>query len=104
MLTLLVFVVPYYILYLILKDYVLGRRRAIPMAFVLWLVFLYCFWTIGDPFPILTKSSHGIFSIEQVPPTYPARCLSYSHTHISVEAPPSHRLVRIRYIDVTNPH
>jgi len=64
MLTLLVLLIPYYIFYLIVKDYVAGRRMAHPVASVLLIIFLYCFWTIGDPFPILTKS-HGIFSIEQ---------------------------------------
>lgn len=63
-LVLLVFIIPFYIFYLILRDYVSGRRWATPMASGALLIFLYFFWTIGDPFPILTKS-HGIFSIEQ---------------------------------------
>jgi len=37
---------------------------ALPMAAVMLLAFLYGFWTIGDPFPILSKN-HGMFSIEQ---------------------------------------
>jgi hypothetical protein len=34
-------------------------------TFLLWLVFFYFFWKIGDPFPMLSKE-HGIFSIEQL--------------------------------------
>ena len=31
---------------------------------MLWLVFVYFFWKIGDNFPILSQR-HGLFSIEQ---------------------------------------
>jgi len=31
---------------------------------VLWFCYLYCFWRIGDPFPLLSVS-RGIFTIEQ---------------------------------------
>jgi len=31
---------------------------------VIWLVYIYLFWKIGDPFPILSPKQ-GIFSIEQ---------------------------------------
>lgn len=31
----------------------------------MWFIFLYGFWRIGDPFPLLSVS-HGVFTIEQV--------------------------------------
>ncbi|KAH8024381.1 hypothetical protein HPB51_022865 [Rhipicephalus microplus] len=42
------------------------RARLVkPLALGAWLVFVYLFWKIGDPFPILSPK-HGILSIEQV--------------------------------------
>lgn len=35
-----------------------------PLTSVLWLCYLYGFWRIGDPFPLLSVSK-GIFTIEQ---------------------------------------
>ncbi|XP_054168886.1 Golgi pH regulator-like [Oppia nitens] len=35
-----------------------------PLAAIVWLVFMYLFWKVGDPFPILSPK-HGILSIEQ---------------------------------------
>lgn len=35
-----------------------------PLTFVLWFGYLYIFWRIGDPFPLLSVSK-GIFTIEQ---------------------------------------
>lgn len=34
------------------------------MTMILWLGYLYCFWRIGDPFPLLSVN-RGIFTIEQ---------------------------------------
>lgn len=34
------------------------------MTIILWLGYLYCFWRIGDPFPLLSVN-RGIFTIEQ---------------------------------------
>lgn len=34
------------------------------MTFILWLIFIYFFWKIGDNFPILSQR-HGIISMEQ---------------------------------------
>ncbi|VDM85509.1 unnamed protein product, partial [Strongylus vulgaris] len=35
-----------------------------PLTTFLWFVFIYFFWKLGDPFPILS-TKHGIFTIEQ---------------------------------------
>lgn len=32
---------------------------------MVWILFLYGFWRVGDPFPLLSVS-HGVFTIEQV--------------------------------------
>lgn len=36
-----------------------------PLTLTVWFIFLYAFWRIGDPFPLLSVS-HGVFTIEQV--------------------------------------
>lgn len=40
------------------------NRYSTPLTIILWLGYLYCFWRIGDPFPLLSVN-RGIFSIEQ---------------------------------------
>lgn len=35
-----------------------------PLTIFVWLLFLYGFWRVGDPFPLLSVS-HGVFTIEQ---------------------------------------
>lgn len=57
---------PFYIGYLIISNIPFVRRKLLmPLALGAWLVFVYLFWKIGDPFPILSPK-HGILSIEQV--------------------------------------
>lgn len=34
------------------------------LTILIWLIYLYLFWKVGDPFPILNPK-HGILSIEQ---------------------------------------
>ena len=45
---------------------IVPQKQHTRVAFTIaaWLAFLYFFWKIGDPFPILSPK-HGIFSIEQ---------------------------------------
>lgn len=59
--------------------FVVRRKMSIWVSIAIWLVFIYFFWKLGDPFPILNRkhgtvhklwrpSLHwfvGIFSIEQ---------------------------------------
>lgn len=35
-----------------------------PLTLSVWILFLYGFWRVGDPFPLLSVS-HGVFTIEQ---------------------------------------
>lgn len=35
-----------------------------PLTIIIWCVYIYIFWKLGDPFPILSPK-HGILSIEQ---------------------------------------
>ena len=35
-----------------------------PLTIAIWLVYIYLFWKVGDPFPILSPKQ-GILSIEQ---------------------------------------
>ncbi|XP_035690654.1 Golgi pH regulator-like [Branchiostoma floridae] len=65
----LIFLLPFYIAYFIVSNLrfvqSLQRRRLIVWLTVgVWLTFMYFFWKLGDPFPILS-AKHGIFSIEQ---------------------------------------
>lgn len=66
MLFTLTFLLPFYISYFLVRTirFVHRRRIVVLLAGTFWLAFLYMFWKIGNPFPILS-SKHGIFSIEQ---------------------------------------
>lgn len=64
MLTLIVFIIPVYISFLITKLK-FSKHSSILLTSIIYTGFLYFFWKIGDPFPILS-TEHGIFSIEQV--------------------------------------
>ncbi|KAL5019993.1 hypothetical protein ScPMuIL_002885 [Solemya velum] len=60
-------VLPFYIAYFVLSTLRLvpqKRHVQILLTCGAWWAFLYFFWKIGDPFPILSPK-HGIFSIEQ---------------------------------------
>ncbi|XP_071037210.1 Golgi pH regulator isoform X3 [Parasteatoda tepidariorum] len=61
----LIVVLPFYIGYFVLSNIRFVQKKLIkPLTVVSWLVFMYLFWKIGDPFPILSPK-HGILSIEQ---------------------------------------
>lgn len=66
MLFTLIFLLPFYIAYFLVKTlrFIHRRRTVALLAGAFWIAFLYMFWKIGNPFPILS-SKHGIFSIEQ---------------------------------------
>ncbi|XP_068766442.1 Golgi pH regulator B isoform X3 [Struthio camelus] len=64
-LLILVFMVPFYIGYFVVSNIRLLHRQKLLFACVLWLTFMYFFWKLGDPFPILSPK-HGILSIEQL--------------------------------------
>ncbi|KAF2347439.1 Golgi pH regulator conserved domain [Trinorchestia longiramus] len=65
MLLLLVLVIPFYLCYFVLSNSPLVRKRWVkPLSVFTWAGYLFCFWKIGDPFPILSPQ-HGLLSIEQ---------------------------------------
>ncbi|XP_038613716.1 Golgi pH regulator B isoform X1 [Tachyglossus aculeatus] len=64
-LLILVFMVPFYIGYFIVSNIRLLHRQRLLFSWGLWLTFMYFFWKLGDPFPILSPK-HGILSIEQL--------------------------------------
>lgn len=65
MLFMLIFLLPFYMGYFIISNLRFVQRHMIkPLTITTWLVFIYFFWKIGDPFPILNPK-HGILSIEQ---------------------------------------
>ncbi|XP_078258333.1 Golgi pH regulator isoform X2 [Rhinoraja longicauda] len=61
----LIFIVPFYIGYFVVSNIRLLQRKRFLFACVVWLTFMYFFWKLGDPFPILSPK-HGILSIEQL--------------------------------------
>lgn len=62
----LIVLLPFYIGYLIISNIRFVKARVVkPLSLASWLLFVYLFWKIGDPFPILSPK-HGILSIEQV--------------------------------------
>ncbi|XP_036298937.1 Golgi pH regulator isoform X4 [Pipistrellus kuhlii] len=64
-LLILVFLVPFYIGYFIVSNIRLLHKQRLLFSCLLWLTFMYFFWKLGDPFPILSPK-HGILSIEQL--------------------------------------
>lgn len=61
----LIVLLPFYIGYFILSNVRFVQKQFIkPLTVASWLGFMYLFWKIGDPFPILSPK-HGILSIEQ---------------------------------------
>jgi len=65
MLFVVVFLVPFCIAYFVVGNVRLLQRFKMAAAAISWTLFIYFFWKIGDPFPILS-AQHGILSIEQV--------------------------------------
>uniref|UniRef100_A0A9J7XUD8 Golgi pH regulator n=1 Tax=Cyprinus carpio carpio TaxID=630221 RepID=A0A9J7XUD8_CYPCA len=61
----LIFVVPFYIGYFVVSNIRLLQRQRLLFSCVVWFTFMYFFWKLGDPFPILSPK-HGILSIEQL--------------------------------------
>jgi hypothetical protein len=65
MLIMLIFILPFLITYSILSNITFVDRKYLHVFSIAgWLCFMYLFWKIGDPFPILSPK-HGILSIEQ---------------------------------------
>uniref|UniRef100_A0AAF5RXV6 Golgi pH regulator n=1 Tax=Wuchereria bancrofti TaxID=6293 RepID=A0AAF5RXV6_WUCBA len=61
----LIVVLPIYFSFSLFRSITFIRRKWIlPLTVVSWIIFIYFFWKIGDPFPILS-ARHGIFTIEQ---------------------------------------
>lgn len=62
----LVILIPLYMAYMIIQTIpFIQPKLHFPFTIFSWFIFLYFFWKIGDPFPILS-AKHGIFTIEQV--------------------------------------
>ncbi|XP_011336949.1 Golgi pH regulator isoform X1 [Ooceraea biroi] len=57
--------IPFYIAYFIISNIRFVRLHLIrPLTIVVYLFYLYLFWKVGDPFPILSPKK-GLLSIEQ---------------------------------------
>ncbi|KAI6224298.1 hypothetical protein M3Y99_01413500 [Aphelenchoides fujianensis] len=64
-LTILIIFLPLFFFYTLARTArIIPVNYIVPTTFVLWIVFIYFFWKIGDNFPILSQK-HGLLSIEQ---------------------------------------
>lgn len=59
-----IWIIPPYMIFLAVSGYCSRRRTAVLATAVLFAMFLYGFYKIGDPFPIVTDKQHGLLSIE----------------------------------------
>lgn len=57
-------VIPYYIAHSLISNLRHFQRYSTAFTIILWLGFLYCFWRLGDKFPVLSVNI-SMFSIEQ---------------------------------------
>lgn len=65
MLFVVIVLTPFYLIYCILStSRLVSPTFRKPLSFIVWCVYFYLFWKLGDPFPILSPK-HGILSIEQ---------------------------------------
>jgi len=63
MLVCLLFVEPFYQFYLLLSPYLSSRKHRLGLALAFSALFIWAFYKLGDPFPIV-KAHHGLFSVE----------------------------------------
>jgi len=65
MLFMTVVLTPFYIVYFILStSRLVSAKLKKPLTLIIWCIYFYLFWKLGDPFPILSPK-HGVLSIEQ---------------------------------------
>lgn len=58
-------IIPFYIAFSIISNIrIVSKKYVKSLTTLVWFVYLYIFWRIGDPFPLLSVSQ-GIFTIEQ---------------------------------------
>ncbi|XP_014253440.1 Golgi pH regulator isoform X2 [Cimex lectularius] len=61
----LIVAIPYYIgYYIVINIRYVTKQMIKPLTAAIWCIFIYLFWKIGDPFPLLSPKQ-GILSIEQ---------------------------------------
>lgn len=61
MIVALICLLPFYQFYLIISDYGANVRYSFFISAVLFVTYLYIFWKIGDPFPLLNSNSQDRF-------------------------------------------
>nr|CAG4640891.1 EOG090X06XN [Eulimnadia texana] len=67
MLVMVIFIIPFYIGYFVISNLRYARRTFVkPLSLFVCVIYLYLFWKVGDPFPVLsTKRSLRLLSMEQ---------------------------------------
>lgn len=64
MMVLLIIVMPLYMIYLALQPVCRTRLQLGAASVLCFSAFLFVFYKLGDPFPILSEKQHGLLSIE----------------------------------------
>jgi len=65
MLFMVIVLTPFYIVYFFMSSSrLVSASVKKPLTLIVWCVYFYIFWKLGDPFPILSPK-HGVLSIEQ---------------------------------------
>ncbi|KAF9352219.1 Golgi pH regulator B [Mortierella sp. AD094] len=64
MLILVIAVVPYYQCVLIVRNTGISRQKALPIAGIIWLIYLYLFAKVGNGFPTQGRIAPGVLSVE----------------------------------------
>lgn len=51
-------------MYYLIHTFLVKSKLIIPLSTAVWFMYIYLFWKIGDPFPLLSPKQ-GILAIEQ---------------------------------------
>lgn len=68
MLVFVIVIIPFYIGYFVLSNLRFVRKDLVKiLSLVVWICFLYLFWKVGDPFPVISSSKRSLrlLSMEQ---------------------------------------
>nr|CAH0112470.1 unnamed protein product [Daphnia galeata] len=68
MLVFVIVIIPFYIGYFVLSNIRFVRKSLVKiLSLMVWIIYLYLFWKVGDPFPVISSSKRSLrlLSMEQ---------------------------------------
>ncbi|XP_046464251.1 Golgi pH regulator-like [Daphnia pulex] len=68
MLVFVIVIIPFYIGYFVLSNIRFVRKGLVKiLSLIVWVIYLYLFWKVGDPFPVISSSKRSLrlLSMEQ---------------------------------------